>query len=487
MRYAAVVLFCCLPLVALGCSTPEKTYYEIERGGVVLGYLELWTSSPGDSATGEPTIERGKMVSRLTLLGHGLDLTIEGERSVDPATGESRYIDTRVRTREMTTGATCAFSGDTLFYTLTPGSATDTILLDPDVLRGDTFDFSYLADLEPGGEPVTKRMLDALQGQVHTKRFTPVENDTLVINGTTYACVVFDTYNETAGAASRSWIERGTGRLLRDASPDGATITLTDASVRGRVQRADIDNMILAEVDVSIEEVRSIASMKVRAKVRTVGQRVTPESLNVPGQRFEGTVVDNFIDGVFEIEYPKYQPDSPPPFPPPVGEDLQEYLEPEMAIESDDPGIVEKARELTEGATDSWDAVRRISYFVATEIDGDIPGGGSAVGTLRTRKAECGGHSRLLAALCRAAGIPARTVMGCMYTQTKGGTFGQHMWDEVYMGEAGWIPIDATAREVDYVDSGHIRLGKLTSFNPVEMEILDYEIGPPVPDPLADD
>ena len=50
--------------------------------------------------------------------------------------------------------------------------------------------------------------------------------------------------------------------------------------------------------------------------------------------------------------------------------------------------------------------------------------------------------------------------------------------------ESGWQPPGATAREVDYVDSGHIRLGTLTSFNPVEMEILDYEPGPPVPDPL---
>jgi transglutaminase-like putative cysteine protease len=73
-----------------------------------------------------------------------------------------------------------------------------------------------------------------------------------------------------------------------------------------------------------------------------------------------------------------------------------------------------------------------------------------------------------------------------MYTGIEGGAFGQHMWNEVYMGEAGWIPLDATAREVDYVDSGHIRLGTQTSFNPVEMEVLEYEVGPHVPDPLEE-
>ncbi len=38
---------------------------------------------------------------------------------------------------------------------------------------------------------------------------------------------------------------------------------------------------------------------------------------------------------------------------------------------------------------------------------------------------------------------------------------------------------DTTIREIDYVDSGHIRLGELTSlqiaWNPKDLEILDFE------------
>jgi hypothetical protein len=62
-----------------------------------------------------------------------------------------------------------------------------------------------------------------------------------------------------------------------------------------------------------------------------------------------------------------------------------------------------------------------------------------------------------------------------MYTPHYGGSFGQHAWTEIYMGKAGWVPVDSTAHEVDYVDSGHIRLGSKTSFNPEAMEILDYK------------
>ena len=86
----------------------------------------------------------------------------------------------------------------------------------------------------------------------------------------------------------------------------------------------------------------------------------------------------------------------------------------------------------------------------------------------------------LLAAFCRSVGIPARVVWGCLYTLEYGGSFGHHAWNEIYMGEAGWIPVDATIHEHDYVDSGHIRIGILhtrqTVINFKEMEILDYRI-----------
>ena len=43
------------------------------------------------------------------------------------------------------------------------------------------------------------------------------------------------------------------------------------------------------------------------------------------------------------------------------------------------------------------------------------------------------------------------------------------------------MPVDATAFEIDYADSGHIRIGiyqsPVTALNPKKMEILDYRVG----------
>jgi tetratricopeptide (TPR) repeat protein len=43
--------------------------------------------------------------------------------------------------------------------------------------------------------------------------------------------------------------------------------------------------------------------------------------------------------------------------------------------------------------------------------------------------------------------------------------------------ETGWIAVDATILEFDYVDAGHIKLGEQSTFQPNSMEILEYRVG----------
>jgi len=50
--------------------------------------------------------------------------------------------------------------------------------------------------------------------------------------------------------------------------------------------------------------------------------------------------------------------------------------------------------------------------------------------------------------LCRAVAIPARVVWGCIDVPSGEGSFRHHRWNEVYMGEARWIPLDTTLKEI---------------------------------------
>ena len=205
------------------------------------------------------------------------------------------------------------------------------------------------------------------------------------------------------------------------------------------------------------------------------------DDLNIPGQSFEGSIAGNSLKGSFEVEIQHYKGEDALSF----GKshrftgDISMYLQAEEAIQSEDPEIKELALRLTEGSKDFWEATCHLSAWVADSIRGSILGV-SALETLQRGDGSCGAQSMLLAALCRASGIPARVVWGCVYTPEYGGSFGHHGWNEVYMGDAGWIPIDATMHESDYLDSGHIRLGVLktnaTMINYREMKILDYAL-----------
>jgi transglutaminase-like putative cysteine protease len=277
------------------------------------------------------------------------------------------------------------------------------------------------------------------------------------------------------------WVTRDTGELVRYEMPSQKVVIERAAAADvARPGRADMTERILVRTNLDIADPSPLTFLRVRATIDT-GRDVTVASLNVPGQTFEGTAENGRVQGVFEIRTGRSDGTGSPAFPPPPGTFdaawLQPYLAPEKDIESDDPGIVQQAKQLAEGATTCFQVVERLARWAHAEIPYVIPGGGSAKRTFDSRQGECGGHSRVLAAMLRSLGIPARTPMGGMYVPLHGGSFGQHMWNEVWLGEAiGWLPVDCTAGQPTFIDATHIRLGDgLTSFGPQVIEVLDYE------------
>jgi transglutaminase-like putative cysteine protease len=305
----------------------------------------------------------------------------------------------------------------------------------------------------------------------------------LQLAGEDFNAVILDRLNHKTGLKTRMWLDRATGYLLKTTAAGNRLSYRADPSVVNRIKMVNIDDTLCARVGVVITDVQAITYMKVRATLEPTGLWVTPEGLNVPGQRFTGTIRDNLIEGVFEIEHTRYDGVDAPAFPADFGQDaaLRKYLEPETFIESADPVLILQTLEITAGSKDSWEAACRLSRWVAQNIGYAIPGGGTARKTYDLRAGECGAHAMLLAAFCRAVGIPARVVWGCMYAPSYGGVFGQHGWNEIYMGAAGWIPVDATAGEIHFVDSGHLRIGiyesPVTALNPRQMQVLAYRAG----------
>ncbi len=116
------------------------------------------------------------------------------------------------------------------------------------------------------------------------------------------------------------------------------------------------------------------------------------------------------------------------------------YTAPETHIESDNSQIKEKAAEIAGEIDDPYLAAKKIYEFVISHMSYvRLTQCRGALYALKEKKGDCNEYSDLFAALCRARGIPARSVFGFTY-----GTPGdeRHAWAEIYIPETGWIPVD---------------------------------------------
>ena len=459
-------------------SSSETYYYAVEINGVICGYSEsnkTYIEKDGKKLL----LVTDDIVVKLSILGGKVDMTIKNKYQIDPATEKFIYCE-----HEISAGAVIhtvtKIVGDTAWFTSTNAEETKKIEISPELILETPISYPHLMrDFITGNEQEKSyQVLDDMSGVIVVKNYKRIGVEELELAGKTYNVTVFKELNQNTGTKTKLWLNNENSFPLK-INVSGRTIYLADRSVSKMIKTVDLENLLFARVNKVIPDVQNISYMKLNATIESTGEWLTQENLNFPGQSFIGTVTNNLIEGVFEINPKRNDGSNAPDFPFDhiLYDSLKKYLEPENLIESDNPVLAKEAKKITDGSQNSWEAAKRLSKWVAENIKGAIPGGTSAINTYKTRLGECGSHSRLLAAFCRSVGIPARLSTGGMYTTNYGGSFGQHAWTEVYMGDAGWIPVDATAFEIDYIDAGHIRLGEKTSFNPKSMEILEYRVG----------
>ncbi|MDX9857902.1 MAG: transglutaminase-like domain-containing protein [candidate division Zixibacteria bacterium] len=465
----------------MAAAEMQEYYYAIEQNNVVCGYAHV-VVTPTDHG-GRPAVHLiDSMWLSIKAFGKSIEANIQFDYLIDSATGMYVAHNSRIEQGTKIVGASMTVRGDTVEMVAPGDSNTTRVALPPGTILQNSRLQHHVVDFFVRDTLLEQecRLFNEMDGTVNTVHYRNLGRESLQLAGSTYDALKVTELDKTTGVATTFWVDPSTGLLLK--STGVRDQYLTDPGVRDRIVRADFDERLFARVDTIISNPWGLSYMKVRAVMRPGGLWITPEGLTVPGQAFEGTVVDNMVDGVFEISHARYNGVGAPPFPPDftATDSLWKYLQPQEMIESDDPSLIAKAQELTAGSRDSWEAVTRLSSWVNKEIGYDLPGGVTALKTYETRLGECGSHSNLVAAFCRAVGIPARCVFGCIYVPTHGGAFGQHAWNEVFMGEAGWIPIDATVDEVTFVDCSHIRIGEWTSkatmFNPEKMEIIAFTV-----------
>ena len=88
---------------------------------------------------------------------------------------------------------------------------------------------------------------------------------------------------------------------------------------------------------------------------------------------------------------------------------------------------------------------------------------GTAADVARTGAGDCSEHAMLLAAICRARGIPTRIAIGLVFVPHLN-SFAYHMWNEALIG-GHWVTLDATMERAgagERVGAGHIKMADAT-------------------------
>ena len=497
MRPKSSLLICLLVSLFVASASSAQVLsgeftYAVEINDVICGYADVRVSTV-DGEDGAYTLFEQETFAMLSALGSEFNTTVNITCHIDPVTGDFSFMRVDVQQAEVDVNIEVRIDDGVAHCTSSLMGEETLVTLPEDVFVGNPlYNLHLLRDFGDGGiDNKTVTTFDAMEFEIQQTTITNAGRETLELGGKRYETFIVDTLSLSTGVKVRTWLDTENGMIVKTSDPRGPTVYLADPSVKKRIELVNMDENILVRTNVAIPDIHRISYMKVKAVLEPTGQWFTPEDLNVPGQSFTGTVTENLIEGVFEIEHPHFDGTGAPPYPAQAfsDESLSAYLQPSRFIESGDLVLIEKAQQLTEGSGDSWEAARRLSQWVADEISYEIPGGGTARRTYDMRAGECGAHSILLATFCRGVGIPARVVWGCMYSPNFGGAFGQHGWTEVSMGAAGWIPVDSTAHEAGFVDSGHVRLGEhlslSTALNAKSMEILDYRVDSPSDDDSA--
>lgn len=138
----------------------------------------------------------------------------------------------------------------------------------------------------------------------------------------------------------------------------------------------------------------------------------------------------------------------------------REYTDSSPFIECDDDEVVALTRRAVGTETDPLAIAKRVEKWVHENMKLDTSiGFPSAARIARDLKGDCRQHALLMAAMCRAAKVPARTVIGLLYVREQGRspTLGFHMWAEVWVN-GDWVGMDAILGKGG-MDAVHLKMG----------------------------
>jgi len=234
------------------------------------------------------------------------------------------------------------------------------------------------------------------------------------------------------------------------------TLTIANTDARIDLARVWLPSVVAWDSQTNITPIVTTPNPNNVSKDSQYGNSVLYwEFRNGPAKGSSAVIKDEFTYTCYQINY-KVDTGKVGTYDKTSG-DYQHFTRPEKYVESDDARLTAIARQLQQGKTNPYDTAGAIYDWVIDNMAyRKVDGLKGAKFSLENRYGECGDYSALFTALCRAAGIPARTVVGRWATSSPDDW---HVWAEFYLPGYGWLPVDPT--DADLNKKGRACFGNL--------------------------
>jgi hypothetical protein len=244
------------------------------------------------------------------------------------------------------------------------------------------------------------------------------------------------------GVSVVSWVD-GRGRTLKEESPAGLSLLRQDAREAKNLspQSASLD--VIARTAIPINTPIDDPQGRKSIRLKLSGANLASFALHGGRQRFNHNEIEIRLEELKRSGAPRI----------PVRErHLISHVQPTPFLQTDHPAIRSLTAKILDGETDAHRAAAKLKDWVYREIAKvptvSVP---NALEVLQTKRGDCNEHTVLFNALARAAGLPAKTVVGVVYLR---GAFYYHAWSEVWLGE--WVSLDPVLNQFP-ADVTHVK------------------------------
>jgi len=414
-------------------AAPDEDWFVIRIGGSAVGTAsERWTHGDGE------TLFQAQMNLSFTRMGTPLSMTILTEETCTPA---GKFLRSRMESTVSNLTSTAVLDGDSLRYETSAGGSTrhQVVPWKRDAVT-EQVGRKLVAHWLSGAAPETTiTMFDISDGDFRTNRLVRGARLKEAVGKTEYDVIPVEEFDAGATtSSSTTWYE---------ATGDHAAVRtlVRQLGVEIEIARVSAAELEATPIEPSFDIIKKsmvpcpgfpvpASRMDAVTLVLDFPGTPPPQSMNGPSQ-----VEISRSGGAVTLQLTRVASDHETLTP----EKRDIFLRPDRFVQSDAPELRAVADSLRKATrADSWVLARSIAAWVDVHITRKNmeQGYASALDVYRTRTGDCTEHSLLTAAILRAAGIPARPVVGLAYSEHDKAFVG-HMWVEAYIDQ--WRTLDA--------------------------------------------